>query len=191
VLVLKRSILTEKVARRAFHVSREYAIDPLEILFARDVMDTEVIVLPEDASLESAASVLSSTPAAQNECLFPAVDAEGGVVGVITRRDLERAVRERPTGDLGRALTGILRRTVVTARSDEPLRAVVHRMAETGRTRIPVVDPANASRLVGLVSLKDLLKARVRHLEEERRRERVLPLSVVLPFARFVTSERR
>ena len=63
-------------------------------------------------------------------------------------------------------------------------------MAETGRTRIPVVDPANASRLVGLVSLKDLLKSRVRHLEEERRRERVLPLRVVLPFARFVTSER-
>jgi len=64
---------------------------------------------------------------------------------------------------------------IVTARSDESLRAVVHRMAETGRTRIPVVDPANASRLVGLVSLKDLSKARVRHLEEERRRDACCP----------------
>ena len=35
VLVLKRSILTEKVARRGYHLSREYAVDPLEILFAR------------------------------------------------------------------------------------------------------------------------------------------------------------
>jgi H+/Cl- antiporter ClcA len=33
VLLLKRSILTEKVARRGFHLSREYATDPLEILF--------------------------------------------------------------------------------------------------------------------------------------------------------------
>jgi chloride channel protein, CIC family len=36
VLLLRRSILTEKVARRGFHLSREYAVDPLEILFARE-----------------------------------------------------------------------------------------------------------------------------------------------------------
>ena len=41
VLVLRRSILTEKVARRGYHVSREYAVDPLEILFAREVMERE------------------------------------------------------------------------------------------------------------------------------------------------------
>ena len=38
VLLLKRSILTEKVARRGFHLTREYATDPLEILFVREVM---------------------------------------------------------------------------------------------------------------------------------------------------------
>ena len=35
VLMLKRSILTEKVARRGYHLSREYAVDPLEILFVQ------------------------------------------------------------------------------------------------------------------------------------------------------------
>ena len=43
VLVLKRSILTEKVARRGFHVMREYAVDPLEATFVREVMDTDVL----------------------------------------------------------------------------------------------------------------------------------------------------
>jgi H+/Cl- antiporter ClcA len=38
VLTLKRSILTEKIARRGYHLSREYALDPLEILFVREVM---------------------------------------------------------------------------------------------------------------------------------------------------------
>src|SRR5207342_2754524 len=52
VLVLKRSILTEKIARRGYHVSREYATDPLEILFAREVMRSGVLALPIDASLE-------------------------------------------------------------------------------------------------------------------------------------------
>ena len=41
VLTLPRSILTEKVARRGFHISREYATDALEILFVRDAMNTD------------------------------------------------------------------------------------------------------------------------------------------------------
>ena len=49
VLTLKRSILTEKVARRGFHISREYAIDELEILFARDAMNTEIVILSATA----------------------------------------------------------------------------------------------------------------------------------------------
>jgi CIC family chloride channel protein len=194
VLTLKRSILTEKVARRGFHVSREYAIDPLEILFAREVMQTTVVVVPADASLESAITVLSSTPAAEDECLFPTVDAAGVLVGVITRRDLEKAARGAlaPGGngasEVGEhPLAGVLRHNMVTARADEPLRLVVHRMAETGRTRIPVVDADDPTRLVGLVTLKDMLKARTRHLDEENRRERVLPLSTLIPFARFIT----
>jgi chloride channel protein, CIC family len=69
----------------------------------------------------------------------------------------------------------------VTAFPDEPLRVVVNRMAETGRTVLPVVSRDNARQLVGLIALRDLLKARVRHLEEERRRERILPISLIVP----------
>jgi H+/Cl- antiporter ClcA len=49
VLAMPRSILTEKVARRGFHVSREYAIDPLDVLFVRDVMGEEVAGIPPGA----------------------------------------------------------------------------------------------------------------------------------------------
>jgi CIC family chloride channel protein len=37
-LFLKRSVLTEKIARRGLHLTREYSIDPLEVMLARDVM---------------------------------------------------------------------------------------------------------------------------------------------------------
>jgi H+/Cl- antiporter ClcA/CBS domain-containing protein len=179
VLVLKRSILTEKVARRGFHVSREYAIDPLEILSAREVMQTALVILPDGATLERATAVLAAAPGAESECLFPVVDGADALVGVVTRRELTRAAAD------GLALDEIVRREVVTARADEPLRVVAHRMAETGRTRLPIVDAADPRRLVGLVTLKDLLKARARHVEEERRRERVLPLGALVPLARF------
>jgi CBS domain-containing protein len=68
-------------------------------------------------------------------------------------------------------------RTPVVAGVDEPLRAVVFRMADTGFTRLPVVENG---RLAGMVSLSDLLMARVRNLHEERTRERVLRLR--MPF---------
>lgn len=69
----------------------------------------------------------------------------------------------------------------VVAYPDEPLRAVVYRMAETGYTRLPVVERDDPGKLVGMISLNDLLKARVRTLEEERHRERVLRLRLLLP----------
>ncbi|MHB1835913.1 MAG: chloride channel protein, partial [Solirubrobacteraceae bacterium] len=52
VLVLKRSILTEKVARRGFHVMREYSVDPLEATFVREVMETDVYTVEPDRTLE-------------------------------------------------------------------------------------------------------------------------------------------
>jgi chloride channel protein, CIC family len=73
-----------------------------------------------------------------------------------------------------------MKKKVVTASLDEPLRLVVYRMAETGRTRMPVVQGIGGQKVVGMISLADLLRARTRDLEEERKRERVLRLR--LPF---------
>jgi H+/Cl- antiporter ClcA len=118
VLTLRRSILTEKMDRRGYHVTREYAIDPLEVLFVREVMR-----------------------------------ADAG-----------------PSSASGRA--------TVFAYADETLRAATHRMAAEQVTSLLVRDRDQA--IIGEVSLKDMLAARRRHLEEETRRERLLPLENVL-----------
>ena len=80
VLTLKRSILTEKVARRGYHLSREYAVDPLEILFVREVMRTKVAVLPANAKL---AEIWQSWRAdhRQEQRLLPVVGTEGELGG--------------------------------------------------------------------------------------------------------------
>jgi hypothetical protein len=62
VLAMRRSILTEKIARRGYQLSREYAIDPLEILFVREVMRTNIAALPADAAAETVASSLRRDP---------------------------------------------------------------------------------------------------------------------------------
>jgi chloride channel protein, CIC family len=179
VLTLKRSILTEKVARRGYHLSREYAVDPLEILFVREVMRTKIVVLPAESTLHDFQTLLRADHR-RNQRLLPVVNARGRLVGVLTRGDIHRRVEQEGESVLGRLLGDLARPEPVEAFPDEPLRVVVYRMAEKGVTRLPVVEPGNR-KFLGLISLDDLLKARARHLEEERRREQVLSLKFFLP----------
>jgi CIC family chloride channel protein len=173
VLVLGRSILTEKVARKGYHLSREYSVDPLEILFVREVMRPNIVALHAEAPFATLAGSLRVDPEKGPQRLYPIVDEDLRVVGVVTRVDLQQHVDAgHPEGT--RALSSIVRSTPVVAFPDEPLRVIVHRMAETALTRFPVVERGPAGRLVGMVALDDLLKARAMNLEAEQRRERVL-----------------
>ncbi|MBV9157841.1 MAG: chloride channel protein [Acidobacteriaceae bacterium] len=187
VLALKRSILTEKISRRGYHLSREYALDPLEILFVREVMRTNVVALPANATLDNARELIRPTQKEHGQHLFPIVEEENRLIGVVSRNHLLKLFEEAPA----KASTTLLREIVsgfpAVARADEPLRIVVYRMVETGLTRFPVVDPDNEKRLLGMVSLQDLLHARSRNLEEERARERVLRLR--LPLSRRPKNE--
>jgi H+/Cl- antiporter ClcA/CBS domain-containing protein len=183
VLTLRRSILTEKVARRGYHLSREYAVDPMEILFVREVMRQNVVALPANATVAELRGTLHDNSERRGQLLYPLVDGEKRLCGAITRKRLEQVLREAPDGKLRDMAIG----DPMVAYADEPLRVVVHRMAERGRTRFPVVEREDSRRLVGMISLNDLLQARTRMLEEERRRERVLRLR--LPFGAKADAE--
>jgi H+/Cl- antiporter ClcA len=176
VLFMKRSILTEKIVRRGYHLSREYSIDPLEILFAREVMRTKVTAFPSSIEVTEAVAV-----AARSQRLFPVIDEEQRLQGVVTRTRLDAAAAEG-----GVRLDGIMRTDPIVAYANDPLRVVAYRMAENGITQIPVLDSAENGKLAGMLFLKDLMRARVRSLSEERDRERVLRLR--LPFGSNVLS---
>jgi CBS domain-containing protein len=185
VLLLKRSILTEKIARRGYHLSREYAIDPLEILFAREVMRVNIAALPAAAPLERLIETVNAVHPGGQQRLYPVVGEEGRLEGVVTRADLTRLAAGG--GRDGRDLRSIVVERPTVAYPDEPLRVIVHRMAETGLTRFPVVERGPGRRIAGMISLEDLLKARSLNLEAERRRETVRRVRVAFPFGRKAT----
>jgi H+/Cl- antiporter ClcA len=168
VLVLKRSILTEKVARRGFHLSREYSTDPLEVLFVREVMRTRILAIDGSGTLDDAQRMLKNSHPSRGQHLYPVIGSDRRLSGVITRKDLAESSDDRTL------MSEIARPDPVVAVADESLRTVVYRMAETGFTRMPVVDSGEERRIVGMISLDDLLHARARNLSEERSRERVL-----------------
>ena len=183
VLLLKRSILTEKVSRRGFHLSREYAVDPLEILFVREVMRTHVAALASSTAVGEAAAHLRPDHSPRGQHLYPVLDEDDRLAGVITRKDIRKLVAEKPNGhEIGTFVRG----EPMVAFVDETLRVVVNRMASSGFTRMPVLD--RQGKLAGMVSLQDLLSARARNLSEERDRERVIRIRV--PFG-FRASEKR
>jgi H+/Cl- antiporter ClcA len=110
VLILRRSILTEKIARRGVHVNHEYSVDPLEVLFVGDVIG-----------------------------------------------DAEPAGAEGPTVFV-----------------DDTLRHVAYVMADSRRTELPVAERSLPAVPIGTVRLEQLLEGRLRDLDEDRHRTRVL-----------------
>jgi len=177
VLLLRRSILTEKVARRGYHLSAEYSVDPLENLSARDVLRSDIVTLAPVVDRAEAAAALDRVR--RGQLLYPIVDDHSNLLGVVTRGQLRKLAAEPGVHAL--PLAELANRNPQVAFPDEPLSTVVARMAETGLTRFPVVERSAARRLLGMISIYDLLRARTRALEEEGSRERVLRFH--LPFA--------
>jgi H+/Cl- antiporter ClcA/CBS domain-containing protein len=177
VLTLKRSILTEKIARRGHHLSREYVVDPMEALAVEDVMRTDVTALPAETTLAELRSSLSNNGSSRAQRLYPVIRENRELVGVVTRSDLKKLISSPNAPHLpDTKLADLIKAEPVVAGPHEPLRFVVNRMAATGITRFPVVKSTSDRVLIGMIGLHDLLKAREFTIAEEHKRERVLKL---------------
>jgi CIC family chloride channel protein len=197
-LVLKRSVLTEKIARRGMHLTREYTIDPLEVLFVRDVMETDIVMFRSGTPLAEAAATFIGDQrqlrdAQHRQRLYPVLDQAERLLGVVTRRDmLDAALRmalshdgaganAHPAADGAAVVDDLLIAKPAVAYADLTLREMVNVMAESGVTRLPVVEREAPDRLVGIVTLVDALYARRIDLEEERVSERVFNVRQFVP----------
>jgi CIC family chloride channel protein len=164
VLLLKRSILTEKIARRGRHITREYGVDPYELVRVSEVMVQAVDTLPADLPIPEAVAVLQQG----RHQVYPVVEASGRLVGMASRAD---ALAWRVEGGLEAQTLAerVSDAALPVAHPDDVVARVVELMLATGQGRIPVTDPATG-RLVGLLARKDLLRihAGASRAEEER-----------------------
>jgi H+/Cl- antiporter ClcA len=170
VLLLKRSILTEKIARRGHHVSREYSVDPLQQSWVSEIMAAPVDTLPASMSIEQAVDFFTAPQAIRHKS-YPVVDAAGRVVGMASRGDVLRWINEQGRQDqlLGEAASD---RRLVLGGPDELVWRLVDRMVAEDVGRVPIVDADG--RLVGIVARKDLLRVREKLRRDERSRSAYL-----------------
>ena len=134
VLTLKRSILTEKIARRGYHVTREYEIDPLHALLVRDVMAPK----SSSSARHHRRELYARLPEGSDERrqrLYPVLDSDESLLGVLAFSDVLAANRTSPAS---RPASSRARRCIAFA--DETLREVADRMVSSGHGVLPVVE---------------------------------------------------
>ncbi|MGN6780353.1 MAG: chloride channel protein [Marmoricola sp.] len=179
VLLLKRSVLTEKIARRGYHLSREYDVDPLEILFVSEAMSDNIVEFDPDVPVATARKALDDPEddhAAWRQQLYPVVDEHQHMLGVVRRGDLLAA---SSSGDDDLPLSRLLVTDPVVTHGDQTLRHAAELMAVHEVTTVPVVDRDDPNRPIGIITLPQLLVARRRDQHEARERERLLRFRVI------------
>jgi H+/Cl- antiporter ClcA len=165
VLLMRRSILTEKIARRGYHIYREYGIDPLERHFVEEVMTRKVEMIDADMPVTEALAKYFGEK--QKHRAFP-VTRDGALVGMI-ERDGFIARTGNPAIRVMSDLFGA--NTPIMALPGETCRTASNRLAVHGLERLPVVSDPQSRHLVGLISRSDLVKPSLAFFEEEEHRE--------------------
>ena len=170
-LALRRSILTEKVARRGFHINREYVVDPLMGLRVGEAMDRDAPTVPAVMKV----SELSDRLAKRDRKLSRRqgtliVDDEGLLKGIITRGDLLRAIEEFDHDPNLTVLQAGSRNLIVTY-PDEILYEAIDKMVRNDIGRLPVVSRENPREVLGYLGRAAVMTARLHRMKEEHERE--------------------
>lgn len=88
------------------------------------------------------------------------------IAGIVSERDVVRQLHASGPGVLDAHVASIMTADVITVRHDEDLQSVARTMTENRVRHLPVID--DDDRLIGLVSIGDIVKARIDHLQSER-----------------------
>ena len=168
VLLLKRSILTEKIARRGHHVTREYGIDEYQLTRVGAVMTREVETLDADLSLAEAAAILE----AGRHHAYPVLDAGRRPVAIVSRAEVLvwTTEGEDPGVSLGERVSDA---TLPVIHPGDVVSHALDVMLAEGSGRLAVTDPATGA-LVGLLTRRDLLRIRAASLRAEGERQAYL-----------------
>jgi CBS domain-containing protein len=170
VLLMKRSILTEKLARRGHHITREYSIDLFELALVRDVMDQEAPCVPANMKIsELSDKIANGDPLLNRRQGTLLIDDQKRLVGIITRGDLVRALRHNHA-EMTVVEAGS--RNLIVAFPDEPLHSALSKMLDHNIGRLPVVDRADNTHVLGYLGRAAILSARMKIDEEENLRQR-------------------
>ena len=121
---------------------------------------SDVVTAAPAALLADAVKVL----AARRIGALVVTGADRRIVGILSERDIVRALAEKGPAALDMPIAGAMTRKVFTCRAEETVREIMERMTAGKSRHVPVVEEG---RLAGIISIGDVVKSRVDGMEEE------------------------
>lgn len=171
-LLMRHSIMTEKIARRGVRVPTDYASDFLSQVLVREYASRDVVVLHGEDTLARLQTWLDSGAPDSRHQGFPVVDNMGHLIGVVTRRDLHN-----PQLSPQVKVRDILTRPAFVIYEESSLREAADLMVRENIGRLPVVTQDKPHSIVGIITRSDLLTAHRRRLHEAHTLQRVINFS--------------
>jgi len=169
VFTLRRSILTEKVARRGYHLMREYWVDPFTLVRVADVMASAPPSIPSTMTVgELSERIAERDPELTRRQTILIVNEQQHPVGIITRGDLLRAIVH---ADTTASVLDAGSRNLCMIHPDELICTAFDKMLSNQIGRLPVVSRDDPMQVIGYLGRAELLAARQRHFTEEQLRE--------------------
>ncbi|MGC1548353.1 MAG: chloride channel protein [Rhodanobacter sp.] len=168
-LMMRNTIMTEKIVRRGVRVPSDYAADYLDQIYVRDACSREVVSLRADQSLSEVRQWLGAGSASAKHQGFPVLSDNNQLLGVVTRRDLLD-----PTTSDDATVGSLVRRSLLAVQEHHTLREAADHMVEADVGRLVVLSKDDPSRMVGMLTRGDLLAAHAQRLREARRVSRHL-----------------
>jgi H+/Cl- antiporter ClcA len=175
VLVMRRSILTERVARRGHHISREYAIDPFLQTRVEQIMAKPVHTLAATMPVKEAITFFMTEEGNRRHQSYPIVDGDGKFAGMVGRTDVMRWIHDDFADDA--TLGDMVNEAPLVAYPSDLAGEIADRMAIDEVVCVPILDE-ETQKVVGLVALRDLLRVRALAIRHERERRRLFRLSL-------------
>jgi H+/Cl- antiporter ClcA/CBS domain-containing protein len=180
-LLMKHTIMTEKIARRGLHVPSEYSADHLARTLVRDVVSHEVVTLRADQHIGEVRDWMRTRIDGSTHGGFPVLDEHGDLLGVVSRK----GIFELDKGDT-ESIASLIQRAPAVVFEDNTLREAADLMVVEKVGRLPVVLRDNPLQITGIISRSDLLHAHHQRLEEEHTAYQSLPISVLSSFNRKI-----
>jgi CBS domain-containing protein len=163
-LLMRNTIMTEKIARRGVRPPSEYVADVLDQVLVREFASRNVIALQAHESVEKVRAWFAEGSADSRHQGYPVLDANRVLVGVLTHADIAKA--ESPS-----CLRDLVGRPPKFVYEDTSVRRAAEHMANHDVGRLPVMSHSNPPQLVGILTRSDVLDVLRRTADEHRRAE--------------------
>lgn len=163
-LLMKQSIMTEKIARRGVQVPSEYSANFLEQIVVSTIASRLPVTLKASDTVTAVRQWITSQSTGSEHHVFPVVDAEQRLLGMITWKDIFTPIEFPDTV----RLTDLPRKSPLIVYEDNTLLDAVEMMAESDQEYVAIVNRNDTLRITGIITWRDVMTSYQQNLRESR-----------------------